>query len=181
MVKQLTTMMGGTVFVESEIGKGSHFYVEMPLAETGPAVSQVCSQVCDLNIADHGRDSHTILYVEDNPANLSLIRHALQSFPSIRLITASDGDVGLSLAQHRKPDLILLDINLPHVDGYEMVRILRSLPELAGTNIIAISANAMEQDIQKALTLGFDDYLTKPIDVKDFLRKIDKILREKKA
>ncbi len=175
-VKQLTEMMGGTVFVESEVDRGSHFYVDFPLSIS--AQREVPITVLDVvsdteMLAD---DAYTVLYVEDNPANLSLVQQIFRSMPYVHLLTENSAERALQLTAEQALDLILLDINLPHMDGYELVTALRQMPELSKIPIIAISANAMDSDIQKALALGFDDYITKPIDIVHFMEKIKQTL-----
>ncbi len=177
-VKQLTEMMGGTVFVESELDKGSHFYVDYPLSiSTQNEVSSTMFHTTShTDAATEAKDSYTVLYVEDNPANLTLVQQIFHALPYVQLLTATTAEMGLQLAKETSLDLILLDINLPHMDGYALVTALRQLPALSNIIIIAISANAMDGDIQKALSLGFDDYITKPIDIANFIKKIKKAL-----
>lgn len=175
MVKQLTDMMGGTVFVESVVGKGSHFYVELPLTIRNHFEAESYEKVA-VEQTLSGKALHRILYVEDNPANLSLIEHTFQPYPFIDLITAQTAQEGLHLAQNKEFDLILLDIHLPDMSGYDLYHAIRSIPGLETTFIIAISANAMDKDIKKAMEIGFYDYLTKPIDVATFTKKVMDLL-----
>ena len=176
MVKQLMDMMGGTVFVESELGRGSHFCIELTLSGTNQ--KQPEAPLIDVtNIRKAGdKKIYQVLYVEDNPANLSLVEHILRPYPFINLMTATNAKDGLVIAEKNKLDLILLDINLPFMDGYELFIELKEMPRLSSAAIIAVSANAMEKDMNRALTMGFDAYLTKPIDVTKFTETVMKIL-----
>jgi CheY-like chemotaxis protein len=179
MVKQLTDMMGGTVFVESVVGQGSHFYVEFLITKgihDQPGLMQEISG--EQNVPQ--KSSYKILYVEDNPANQLLIQQLFKPFSFIDLSTASTAQEGLSISEHTKLDIVLLDIDLPDMNGYDLFQSLRKIPDLTDTFIIAISANAMEKDIEKALSMGFYDYITKPIDVTVFTEKIMNLLFKQK-
>jgi len=123
-----------------------------------------------------GECLYTVLYIEDNPANLRLIAQVLGRNPFVRLITASTPELGLEMASARHPELILLDINLPGMDGYQVLSVLRSLDSVKKTPVIAISANATSRDIERGLAAGFDEYITKPIDIRYFLEAVDRLL-----
>lgn len=175
MVKQFTDMMGGTVFVESVLGQGTHFFVEMPLAKMNYLETEAMDKE-NVERKVWGKAVYQILYVEDNPANLLLIEQILRPYPFIHLLTAKNAADGLVIAENEELDLILLDIHLPDMNGYDLYGALRNIPNIDEIIIIAISANAMSNDIQKALAIGFYDYLTKPIDVEVFTEKILNIL-----
>lgn len=108
-----------------------------------------------------------ILVVEDNEQNRILIRQVL-AFHKYNVIEASDGPTGIKMAREERPDLVLLDINMPLMDGFEMISGLRSIPECAGLKVIAVTSMAMKGDREKALAAGFDGYITKPIDTRAF-------------
>ena len=114
-----------------------------------------------------------ILYVEDNPANIKLVETILSTRPATSLISAPTAETGLTIARSYRPHLILLDINLPGMDGLEALAHLKELEELTGVPVVAISAHAMPHDVQKALDAGFDDYLTKPVDMQQLLETVD--------
>jgi len=120
-----------------------------------------------------------VLYIEDNPANLRLVSQLLGSRSNIHMWSAHEPLLGLELAAEHKPDLILLDINLPGMDGYEVLKQLRQQEATRDTFIIAISANAMPKDIEMGMAAGFDDYITKPIDIKALLHSVDEALAGK--
>jgi signal transduction histidine kinase/CheY-like chemotaxis protein len=175
ITKRLTELMGGTIAVESVLGEGSCFTVEFPIGkpheggekEPPPQVSTA-----------KDNSKYTVLYVEDNPANLELVRQILLSRPSIKLLSAPLAEAGIELAQAHQPDLILMDINLPGMGGIEAFRHLKSHNETSKIPVIAVSADAMQGDTKKALDEGFKDYITKPLNVPAFLNMMDKFLSD---
>jgi CheY-like chemotaxis protein len=120
---------------------------------------------------------HTLLYVEDNPANLMLIEDLIARRPDIRLLSAQDGSQGVEIARTARPDVILMDINLPGISGIEALRILAADPATAHIPVVALSANAVPRDIEKGLEAGFFRYLTKPIKVNEFMETLDVALK----
>jgi len=120
-------------------------------------------------------------YVEDNPANLNLVRHILDRRSDVLLLTAPEAKLGIELAQAHQPDLILLDINLAGMDGLTAFKRLRALKETKTTPVVAISANVMPSDVKQGLAAGFCDYLTKPLDVAEFYRVVGEILQGERA
>ncbi len=116
-----------------------------------------------------GARLRSLLYVEDNPANLQLVEQLIARRPDMRLLSAGDGNLGIELARASQPDVILMDINLPGISGIEALRILREDPATAHIPVVAISANAIPRDIEKGLAAGFFRYLTKPIKVDEFM------------
>jgi PAS domain S-box-containing protein len=186
ITKNIVELMGGSIGVESQPGEGSTFWIELPGGTLIPA--QPCAQkdVPDkteitpasmpLSVPEH---EHTVLYIEDNPANLRLVTKLLGRLGNIHMWSAHEPMLGLDLVVEHKPDLILLDINLPGMDGFEVLKHLRQREATRNTPVIAISANAMPSDIEKGLEAGFDDYVTKPIDVDALLRAVDSKLFSK--
>jgi len=174
ITKRLIELMGGSVGVESMPGKGSRFFFELGLGEK-PAVEGEETDP-SLIIARTDANEATLLHVEDNPANRALVARILERRPHISILAADTAEKGIELARTRDPDLIILDINLPGMDGFEALELLRSYPDTRHIPIIALSANAMPSDVKRGLEAGFLQYLTKPIDVKDFLRTIDLFL-----
>ena len=120
---------------------------------------------------------HTLLYVEDNPANLKLVEQIIARQPDMRLLTAVNANLGIEIARDHQPEVILMDINLPGINGFEALKILRSDPATAHIPVIAVSANAMPPDIKKGLAAGFFRYLTKPIKVNEFMDALDVALQ----
>jgi CheY-like chemotaxis protein len=139
---------------------------ELKDAESGPT-ALAPAQI------EKGAPLHTLLYVEDNPANLKLVEHLIARRPDLRLLTAVNGNLGIELARSRHPRVILMDINLPDISGFEALTILRGGEATAGIPVIALSANAMPRDIEKGLKAGFLRYLTKPIKVNEFMDALD--------
>jgi len=123
-------------------------------------------------------DKKIVLYIEDNPANLRLVEQLLSHMDSVRMMGAPEPLMGLELAAVHKPDLILMDINLPTMDGYTALKRLRKMEELKNTPVLAISANVMAKDIEKGLAAGFDDYITKPINIHMLLKSVANILEK---
>jgi CheY-like chemotaxis protein len=124
---------------------------------------------------------HTVLYVEDNPANLMLVEDLVARRPDIRLLSARDGKRGIEIARASLPDVILMDINLPGISGIQALRILAEDPTTAHIPVVALSANAIPRDIEKGLQAGFFRYLTKPIKVNEFMDTLDVALKFARA
>jgi len=124
-----------------------------------------------------GAKPKTLLYVEDNPANLMLVEDLIARRSDIRLLTARDGRRGVTVAMERLPDVILMDINLPGMTGVEALRVLAREPRTARIPVIALTANASARDIARGLEAGFFQYLTKPIKVVEFMNALDEALR----
>jgi CheY-like chemotaxis protein len=120
-------------------------------------------------------------YVEDNPANLKLVEQLIARRPTLRLLTAVDGNIGIQMARAEQPEVILMDINLPGISGIEALKILREDPATAHIPVVALSANAMPADIERGLEAGFFSYLTKPIKVKEFMDALDAALESGRA
>ena len=119
---------------------------------------------------------YKLLYIEDNVANLVLVEQIMEMREDIKLFSALNPVKGLEIAERELPDLILLDINLPEMNGFEVQRILAESPVTKHIPVVYISADALPQDIDRAMKAGFADYITKPIDIESFLAKIEKAL-----
>jgi PAS domain S-box-containing protein len=166
--KRLIELMDGVIGVESRVGTGSVFWVE--LLSTAPLTLPAAVEsmaTTDSSAAIEGL--RTLLYVEDNPANLELVQRLIGRRNDLRMLSATDGNLGVELARTCLPDVILMDINLPGISGIEALKILREDKATAHIPVLALSANAMPRDIQKGLAAGFFRYLTKPIRVTDFM------------
>jgi len=169
--KMLTELMNGTIGVESEIGTGSKFWVDMEICDALQQVKQPHEVSTDRQ--ETGFDSsHTVLYVEDNPANLMLMEKIVARVDNLNLISSNTAERGIEIASTAVPDIIMMDINLPGMNGFEAMVNLRKNPTTKNIPVIAISANAMPDDIEKGRELGFEGYLTKPIVVQEVLDAI---------
>ncbi|RLJ68589.1 signal transduction histidine kinase [Sulfurisoma sediminicola] len=178
VTKRLVELMGGTIGADSAVGAGSVFWFELSLT-TAPvlAMQEVAHAALSLPRVSDGAPRRTVLYVEDNPANLELVEQLIARRPDLRLLSAADGNLGIEFARVYQPAAILMDINLPGISGLEAMKILRADPTTAHIPIIALSANAVPHDIEKALQAGFFDYLTKPIKVPQFMDTLDMALK----
>lgn len=170
MSKRLIELMGGTIGVDSEAGQGSTFWFELSSATATQLAKEKIKSTAILE-STVAKDSsvRTLLYVEDNPANLKLVEQLILRRPELCLLTAVNGHLGIQLARDKQPDVILMDINLPGINGIQALKILREDPLTAHIPVLAISANAMEADIKRGLEAGFFRYLTKPIKVDEFM------------
>jgi PAS domain S-box-containing protein len=160
--KRLVERMQGQIGLDSQVGVGSDFWVRLPLACAMPV--------------DRAAPAGAVLYIEDNPVNVLLVEAMLQQQTGLRLLSAGLPEVGIELACSARPVLILLDIQLPGLDGYEVLRRLRAQAETRDIPVIAISAHAMPADIARGRAAGFDDYLTKPIDQRQLVAALTRVV-----
>jgi PAS domain S-box-containing protein len=175
--KRLVELMGGKIGVESTVGTGSIFWFELNLAaEPQPLAGAAVAPAPLKKHLRHTTEPHTLLYIEDNQANMQLVEQIIARRPDMRLMTAADGRLGIEMASSKRPDVILMDINLPGMSGIQALKILREDPLTARIPVIAISANAMPHDIRTGLEAGFLSYLTKPIKVDEFMAVLDEAL-----
>jgi len=175
--KRLVELMGGEIGAESTVGAGSAFWIDLHAA-LAPRLIAAAPEVKAVVPVRASTDAplHTLLCVEDNPANLMLVEKLLERRPDIRLLVAKDGIRGIEIVRAERPDVILMDINLPGISGLVALGILAEDPETASIPVIALSANAMPGDIKKGLAAGFYRYLTKPIKVEEFMETLDSAL-----
>jgi CheY-like chemotaxis protein len=181
VTKQLVELMGGVIGVESSVGSGSVFWVELPAANAPELVFDDMHEVAADKPGDAAADPlqsrRTLLYVEDNPANLVLVEQLIARRGDLTLLTAINGHLGIQMARAHQPDVILMDINLPGISGYGVLKVLNEDSATAHIPIMALSANAVPRDIQKGIDAGFFRYLTKPIEVVEFMDALDVALR----
>jgi CheY-like chemotaxis protein len=175
VTRQLTELMGGSIGVHSDLGVGTTFWVELVASDEPVLEPAHLDELMPSETAD-AASLATLLYIEDNPANLALVEQLVLRRSDLKLLTAIDGQTGIQLAQTYQPDLILMDINLPGISGYGCLKILQDDPEMAHIPVLALSANAMPRDIEKGLEAGFFRYLTKPINVVEFMNALDQAL-----
>jgi CheY-like chemotaxis protein/anti-sigma regulatory factor (Ser/Thr protein kinase) len=163
--RRLVELMRGRIGLDSQVGVGSHFWVRLPLAGRAEAAGP----------------QGTVLYIEDNPVNVLLIEAMLEQQTRLRLLSTALPETGLELARSERPDAILLDIQLPGIDGYEVLRRLRAHDATRDIPVLAISAHALRADIERGRAAGFDDYLTKPIDQRLLVDALRRALAGKRS
>jgi PAS domain S-box-containing protein len=175
--KQLVELMGGSIGVRSTVGVGSVFWFELNLVAK-PRLSMEGGETTALFQVPvlNGAQLHSLLYVEDNPANMHLVEDIISRYPDIQLLTAVNGHDGIEIARASQPSVIMMDINLPGISGLEALKILREDPTTAHIPVIAVSANALPLDIEKGLKAGLFLYITKPIKVKEFMEAVNMAL-----
>ena len=177
VTKRLVELMDGSIGVVSTAGEGSTFWIELRAVDALPV--PLPSGLPRPDLAGALLDNSapvTLLYVEDNPANLQLVEEIVRYCPQLQLLTAQDGRLGVEMARSRLPQLILMDINLPNVNGVEALKLLRGDPRTAHIPVIALTANAMPGDVERSMALGFYRYLTKPINLEEFTEAINSTL-----
>ena len=174
--KKLIEKMDGEIGLESKQGIGSIFWISIPLDSSEH--TDLPQELEELTIEQVPKQAmYTILYIEDNPANLKLVTHIFEKQPNIEIISAYTPTLGLDLIMSTKPDLVLLDIQLPEMSGYDVLATLRNNPETKDIPVIAVTANAMPSEIKKGLHAGFNNYLTKPINVSQIIEVVNEHLQ----
>ncbi len=190
ITRRLAELMGGTVGFRSSPGKGSEFWVDLPLdaspvgdeghetSASEPAPPREGGSPTRSRSAAAKR--HLVLYVEDNPANVTFMRDVLGDFEGLELATSPTAEMGIEIALGRRPDLVIMDINLPGMDGVAALGRIRSEPSIASVPVIALTAAASERDRKRGLAAGFFRYLTKPIQIDELLAALEAVLTEGK-
>lgn len=177
ITRRLMEMMGGSIDFESRVGHGTTFWLTFKKSDQQDAVPQHQTYTpltrVDLNLTKPIR----VLYIEDNPSNIRVIRQFCQRFDVLQLEVAEEAFLGLYKARAFMPDVIILDINLPGMDGYEVLEVLKTDPQTENVPVIALSANAMSFDIERGRKAGFFEYLTKPVDINALITTLNRLKR----
>ena len=176
--RTLAEAMDGSLEVESRLGEGSRFRVELPAS--GPATGDPGAEEAEHREAqsDGASTTGTVLLVEDHPANVTLIRKVFARRPDVELLVATRGDEAVRIARHARPDLVLLDLNLPDLGGDEVLSTIRDDPACAHTRVVMISGDASAAQSERLLALGAQTYLFKPFDIRELLQVVDRALRK---
>jgi PAS domain S-box-containing protein len=176
IAKRLAELMGGHVGFRSAPGSGSEFWVDLPVEASTVDPAPTAAAAADTTLQFEGPRGRLVLYVEDNPANVAFMRDLLRDFERLELLTAPTAEMGIELAFCRRPHAVIMDINLPGIDGFEALTRLREQPATAHIPVIALTASASERERQRGLKAGFFRYLTKPVKVDEFIDALAEIL-----
>ncbi len=180
ITKRLIELMNGSIGVRSKPDIGSTFWIEIGTAKNNENVIAHEKLKNDFNTREiiyrESSSNKLILYIEDNIANLRLIEQIIKKQSPYRLLSASNALVGIALAEKHAPDLILMDINLPDMDGYQAMKKLQSNEATKNIPVIAVSAKALSSDLEQSKASGFKEYITKPLDIDKFLMSINTLL-----
>jgi len=180
ITRQIVEILGGQIGFESVEDKGSTFWVDIPMsieqASVQKTVRATDAAKPDEEAARDDGPTQTVLYIEDNPDSLHLVEAIVSQFGNIRMLTAENATVGYDLSTSQKPDLILMDINLPGMNGIQALKRLQQTRETRDIPVIAVTSNTMPKDVEAGLKAGFAAYITKPIKVSEFIQTIDQTL-----
>ncbi len=172
--KRIVEAMGGEIGVDSTLNAGSTFWITLPGAAEAAPLPSIEHEVAAPAALAHLEPAlaKRVLYVEDNPSNVLLMEEIIGRLPGVSLLSTHTAELGIALAQQEKPDLVIMDINLPGMNGLQALERLRADPVTAGMPVIALTANAMASDIERGLAAGFDGYYAKPIQIDGFTRML---------
>jgi CheY-like chemotaxis protein len=175
---QLVEAMGGTIVLQSAVGRGSSFFVTLPIVARPSAQFEAGREAGGQGVAQRPSSTSTVLYVEDNLANLEVMELVLDYRPGVRLISAMQGRLGFDLAKQHHPDLVLLDLNLADISGREVLARLQGDPLTADIPVVILSAETPQGGVESLLHAGARAYVTKPFDMQELLDLLEEILGE---
>jgi PAS domain S-box-containing protein len=171
--QRLMQAMGGSIGIKSKVGEGSTFWLEFPWAEA-PAIDARLERTTDDGSRKQWASAkRKVLYIEDNVSNLALVEQLLEERPGIELLPAKRAEEGLALAQQHSPDLILLDVHLPDLDGCGVLSRLKASKTTSDIPVVVVSADATSRQMDRLMTAGATTYLTKPLDAAQFFKVLD--------
>ena len=176
ITKRLAELMGGSVGFRSAPGHGLGVLGRSPRARAAASAVPPVAAPADSTPRLEGRAGRLVLYVEDNPANVSFMRDVIGDFDGIELATVPTAEMGIEVARSRRPDVVIMDINLPGMSGLDALEALRSDPSTAAIPVIALTAAASERDRQRGMQAGFYRYLTKPVKVDELVAALEALL-----
>lgn len=176
--REVVVHMGGIIDLKSEMGVGSTFSIRFPKDVDGKGAKKKKAAIGGAEVTPaRSGENYKLLYVEDNPANRKLIEKIMNRVEEATYLSATNAEDGLKMATEEKPDIIIMDINLPGMDGYEALRILRTMEETKNIPVVALSADAIAEHVEKGLQAGFERYLTKPVGISEFLQAVTSSLK----
>jgi CheY-like chemotaxis protein len=179
ITKRLAELMHGNVGFESTEGRGSCFWIDLPLQRLSPpatATPMLLEAPKESTLSSPEGPRYLVVYVEDNPSNIAFMEDLLGDFARVELLTAPTAEIGIELIRARRPNVVIMDINLPGMSGFEATRRLAAWPETRDIPVIALSAAAMIRDAARVAGAGFYRYLTKPVKVDELTRVLDELL-----
>ena len=179
ITKRLAEMMHGRVGFTSKVNVGSEFWVEIPVYARAASDKTPSARVEPASPLAAGAARHKVIYVEDNPSNIAFMQELVEDLPSVELLTAATAELGLEMIRAHRPDVVIMDINLPGMNGIEAMEMLRKFPETRDIPVIGLSAAALLQDTKRAKAAGFFRYLTKPVKVDELTRVLEELLERK--
>ncbi|HEY3256591.1 MAG TPA: PAS domain S-box protein [Polyangiaceae bacterium] len=180
--KRLAELMSGSVGFVSVPGQGSEFWLDLPVHEASRVrMPSSIPRLASETLASLSEPSYTVVYIEDNPSNIAFMRDLLEDFERITLLAIPTAEVGIEVVRERRPDLVIMDINLPGMSGFEATRRLREWPETADIPVIALTAAAMVGDRKRASEVGFRKYLTKPVKIDELLQLLKELLPSRRS
>jgi PAS domain S-box-containing protein len=178
ITRRLAEMMKGRVGFTSEVDRGSAFWVDMPIHRRVTAdILRTKPEIGTSPLAT-GDTRHKVIYIEDNPSNIAFMRDLVEDLPAVELLTAPTAEIGLELIRSHRPQVVIMDINLPGMSGFDAVQRLREWPETQSIPVIGLSAAALIKDTTRAKDAGFYRYLTKPVKVAELTRTLEELLLE---